>query len=33
MQAAGMQTGDHFGQIDANLKDFDLAGPLSELLA
>ncbi|PHS03068.1 MAG: hypothetical protein COA78_19270 [Blastopirellula sp.] len=32
MQAAGMQTEDHFGQQDANLKDFDLAGPLAELL-
>ena len=32
MQAAGLQTGDHFGQLDAQLKDLDVAGPLSELM-
>lgn len=32
MQAAGMQTPETFGQLDANLQDLDLTGPLSELL-
>ncbi|MFT5468574.1 MAG: hypothetical protein ACI8UO_003684 [Verrucomicrobiales bacterium] len=31
MQAVGIETDDHFGQLDAQLKDFDLAGPLAEL--
>jgi hypothetical protein len=31
MQSAGLQTQDHFGQLDAQLKDLDLNGPLSEL--
>ena len=31
MQSAGIKTADHFGQLDAQLKDLDLAGPLSEL--
>lgn len=33
MQAAGMQTPETFGQLDANLKDLDLSGPLEELMA
>lgn len=32
MQAAGMQTPETFGQLDANLQDLDLTGPLAELL-
>ena len=32
MQAAGMQATDTFGQLDSNLKDFDLTGLLSELM-
>ncbi len=32
MQAAGMPTTDSFGQLDSNLKDLDLNGPLTELL-
>jgi hypothetical protein len=32
MQAAGLPTEDHFGQLDAQLKDLDLKGPLSELI-
>lgn len=33
MQSVGLQTEDHFGQLDSQLKDIDVAGPLSELLA
>lgn len=33
MQAAGMKTGETFGQQDASLKDLDLKGPLRELMA
>ena len=33
MQAAGIQPPDSFGQPDANLKDLDLTGTLSELMA
>lgn len=33
MQAAGMSTGDSFGQADANLRHLDVNGPLSELMA
>ncbi len=33
MQSAGLRTKDHFGQLDSQLKDFDLAGPLEELMA
>ena len=33
MQAAGMNTGDTFGQPDANLKHLNLQGPLEEVLA
>ena len=33
MQAAGIQPSDSFGQPDANLKDLDLTGTLSELMA
>ncbi len=33
MQAAGLRTGEHFGQLDALLKDFELAGPLAQLMA
>ena len=33
MQAAGMETPETFGQLDSNLKDLDLTGPLTELLA
>ena len=33
MQAAGMKTTDTFGQLDSNLKDLDLRGPLRELMA
>jgi len=33
MHAAGMETPDTFGQLDSNLKDLDLAGPLAELMA
>lgn len=33
LTAAGMNDGDHFGQTDNTLKDFDLSGPLNELLA
>jgi hypothetical protein len=32
MQAAGMQTSNSFGQLDSNLKDLDLDGPLRELM-
>lgn len=32
MQAAGMRSADFFGQLDANLKNLDLTGPLEELL-
>jgi hypothetical protein len=33
MYAAGMNPPESFGQLDANLKDLDLTGPLSELIA
>lgn len=33
MQAAGMQTPETFGQLDANLKDCDVTGPLTEILS
>ena len=33
MQSAGLETEDSFGQLDAQLKDLDLSGPLSELMA
>jgi len=33
MQAAGMESPETFGQLDANLKDLDLSGPLAELMA
>jgi hypothetical protein len=33
MHAAGLPYGDHFGQRDSVLKDFDTDGPLAELLA
>ncbi len=33
MQAAGMKTGETFGQQDDTLKDLDLKGPLRELMA
>ncbi|MDG2224110.1 MAG: DUF1552 domain-containing protein, partial [Rubripirellula sp.] len=33
MQAAGIQTPNTFGQLDANLKSLDLTGPLEELMA
>ena len=33
MKAAGMDPPVSFGQPDSNLKDLDLAGPLSELMA
>ena len=33
MQGAGMNTGESFGQPDANLKHLNLQGPLEELLA
>ena len=33
MQSAGMKNEDNFGQLDASLKDIDVAGPLSEVLA
>jgi len=32
-EAAGIQTADHFGQPDTVLKDFDVSGSLSEILA
>ena len=32
MQAAGMKTSDSFGQLDSNLKDLELKGPLQELM-
>lgn len=32
MQAAGMKTPKTFGQLDANLKHLDVAGPLEELM-
>lgn len=32
MQAAGMPASKTFGQLDSNLKDLDLTGPLAELL-
>ena len=32
MQAAGMKTPNSFGQLDSNLKDLDLEGPLRELM-
>jgi hypothetical protein len=31
--AGGMESGDHFGQIEPALKDLDLKGTLQELLA
>ena len=33
MQAAGIQTPATFGQLDANLKELDLTGPLAVLMA
>lgn len=33
LHAAGMPTQDHFGQVDSQLRDLDLKGPLSQLLA
>ncbi len=33
LQVAGMKTDAHFGQLDSQLKDLDLAGPLAELMA
>jgi len=33
MQAAGMETQETFGQLDSNLKDLDLKGPLAELMS
>lgn len=33
MQAAGAETEETFGQLDAQLNDFDLRGPLNELIA
>jgi hypothetical protein len=33
LRAGGVETGDHFGQLDPALKDLDLKGPLQELLA
>jgi hypothetical protein len=33
LQANGAPVRDHFGQIDPQLKDLDLKGPLNELLA
>mgnify|MGYP003635555502 CR=1 FL=1 len=33
MNAAGTSYGDHFGQRDTVLKDFDVDGPLSEMLS
>jgi hypothetical protein len=32
LQAAGLETRDTFGQLDSQLKDFDLKGPLTNLL-
>jgi hypothetical protein len=32
MQAAGMETAKTFGQLDTNLKDLDVTGPLAELM-
>jgi hypothetical protein len=32
LQVAGLQTDDHFGQLDTQLKDLDLAGPLAEVM-
>jgi hypothetical protein len=31
LTANGAKVGDHFGQLDSNLKDFDLRGPLAEI--
>ena len=33
LHATGSPTQDHFGQVDSQLRDLDLKGPLSELLA
>lgn len=33
MQAAGINYGEHFGEVDAGIRELDLQGPLSELLA
>jgi hypothetical protein len=33
LQVAGLKTEDRFGQLDAQLKDLDLAGPLAEFMA
>ena len=33
MHAAGMEAPETFGQLDSNLKDLDLTGPLAELMA
>ena len=33
LSAGGMESGEHFGQLDPALKDLDLKGPLQELLA
>jgi len=32
LQVAGLKTEDHFGQLDSQLKDLDLAGPLAEVM-
>ncbi|MFT5469357.1 MAG: hypothetical protein ACI8UO_004477 [Verrucomicrobiales bacterium] len=33
LNASGMDEGEHYGQIDPSLKDFELSGPLGEILA
>jgi hypothetical protein len=33
VKASGMESGEHFGQLDPALKELDLKGPLQELLA
>ena len=33
LQAAGLNTQETFGQLDSNLKDLDLKGPLAELMS
>jgi len=33
LQATGASSADHFGQLDARLKDLQIAGPLQELVA
>lgn len=33
LQAAGVDYGQHFGEIDAGIRERELTGPLNELIA